>query len=97
MDNQEKIKEKLILTLHKYEGEVINNVLYEIVTELNDVLNQHLSEHYVIKEDFPIEFENELGRWKINSDGTTYVPPKTETKYIECNITIKPTGEVEND
>jgi uncharacterized protein Usg len=84
-------------TLEKYEGEKnVSDVINKMKEDLNDVLNTYLVQNYVIEEDFPIEFENELGKWKINADGNTYVQPKKGTQYIECNITIKKTGEIES-
>jgi hypothetical protein len=35
---------------------------------------------------------------KINADGNAYVQPKKNkgVEYIECNITIHPTGKIES-
>jgi uncharacterized protein Usg len=95
--NKEGIKILAKKTLEKYEGEKnVSDVINKMKEDLNDVLNTYLVQNYVIEEDFPIEFENELGKWKINADGNTYVQPKKGTQYIECNITIKKTGEIES-
>lgn len=84
-------------TLKKYEGEEnIHEVISKLREELNDTLNLFLAQNYVVESDFPIEFENELGQWKIHSDGNTFVRPKKGTERIVCNITIKPTGEIES-
>lgn len=94
--NNEGIKIVAQKTLEKYEG--LNNtsdVIHKIKEDLNVALNTYLAQNHVIREDFPIEFENELGKWKINSDGETYLQTKTTPQYIECNMTIKPNGEIE--
>ena len=79
--------------LKKYEGKIVNEVLKDIRSDLNDVLNNYLSDNVVMAEDFPIKFENGLGKWEIHKDGKTYVQPKTG-KFIECNIIVSPTGEI---
>ena len=95
--NNEGIKILAQKTLEKYEGEKnVADVINKMKDDLNDVLNIYLAKNHVIKEDFPIEFENELGRWQINADGNTYVQPKKGTQYIECDITIKPSGTIES-
>ena len=80
--------------LKKYEGKIVNEVLKDIKSDLDDVLNNYLSDNVVMTEDFPIKFENGLGEWEIHKDGKTYVQPKTGGKFIECNIIVSPTGEI---
>ena len=80
-------------TLKKYEGKIVNEVvLKDIRSDLDDVLNNYLSDNVVMTEDFPIKFENGLGKWEIHKDGRTYVQPPTGRQFIECNITISPNG-----
>lgn len=87
--NKENLTKIVSDTLNKYDGlRVDEEVLSKIRTELNDVLNQYIIDNYVIKEDFPITFQNEYAKWEIHSDGNTYVQPK-KTTHIECNITIE--------
>lgn len=93
-ENLEKIMSE---TISKYEGLHIGRALGELKRELNDVLNSYLDLNGVVKEDFPIKFENKVGVWEIHHDGTSYVHLKKATQYIECNITIKPTGEIEHE
>jgi hypothetical protein len=81
-------------TLKKYEGKIVNEVLKDIRSELNDVLNNYLLDNIVTEHDFPVKFENSLGKWEIHKDGRTYVQPKAGRQFIECNITISPTGEI---
>jgi hypothetical protein len=81
-------------TLEKYEGQIVNEVLSNIQSDLNDALNNYLSDNTMMVDEFPIKFENELGMWEIHKDGRTYVQPKTATQFIECNITILPTGKI---
>ena len=93
--NKENLTKIVSDTVNKYESLQVGEVLSKLRSELNDVLNQYITDNYVTKEDFPITFENENGKWEIHSNGNAYVQPKKATQYIECNITIKKTGEIE--
>ena len=93
--NNEKLTEIVSGCVSKYEGQQIKDVLDKLRDELNDVLNHYLTDNYVVKDDFPIMFENEIGKWEIHSDGNAYVWPKKSAAYIECNITIKPSGDAD--
>ena len=93
--NKENLTKIVSDTVNKYESLQVGEVLSKLRSELNDVLNQYITDNYVIKEDFPITFENEYGKWEIHSDGNAYVQSKKATQHIECNITIKKTGEIE--
>lgn len=89
----QRVKEGLILeskkVLFKYKDSIINDDLLKIIKfELNSALNNYLIDNLVYKHDFPIEFENELGWWKINSNGETFFQPKKTLSHIECNIII---------
>lgn len=89
----QRVKEGLILeskkVLFKYKDSIINDDLLKIIKfELNSALNNYLIDNLVYKHDFPIEFENELGWWKINSNGETFFQPKKTLSRIECNIII---------
>jgi hypothetical protein len=95
--NKENIEKIVSGVASKYEGLLISRVLDELKRELNDVLNEYLQANYVTTEDFPIIGENSVGHWEIHQDGTAYVQPKVVTQYIECNITIKKTGEIEHE
>jgi hypothetical protein len=78
-------------TLEKYKSEGYTaDVVKQIKEELNSVLS-------VIKEDFPIEFENEIGKWRIESNGVCFIQPRMNIQYIECNFIISPTGETQYD
>ncbi len=95
-NNREKIGILVSSALNNYESKLnTNEVLTKLRDELNEVLNHYISENWVVGKDFPIEFENDFGKWKINSDGTTHVQPKTGVQHIELNIIIKKTGEID--
>ena len=72
--------------LKKYEGKIVNEVLEDIKSDLNDVLLKYLSDNTVMKSDFPIEFEDSIGKWELSEDGTTYVQLKTEGGIWSVNI-----------
>jgi hypothetical protein len=87
-------------TIDKHVGLGLDNtqeVLRKIRSELNDVLNNYLDENEVYQKDFPLEFENEMGKWKIKSDGETHFTPLLAPKWIEVNITVKSTNETNKE
>jgi hypothetical protein len=43
---------------------------------------------------FPIEWENDLGKFKIQEDGRSFIISKMGVKSMELNITILPTGSI---
>jgi hypothetical protein len=86
-DVKSKIKNLTKKTIKKYEGgELTKEALNKIGVELEDALNGFLSDHDVYPSDFPIEFENELGSWRIESDGNTTVVPKLSASEISVTI-----------
>jgi len=87
-------------TIDKHVGLGMDNtqeVLRKIRSDLNDVLNNYLDENEVYQKDFPVEFENEMGKWKIKSDGETHFTPFFVPKWIEVNITVKSTNETNKE
>lgn len=83
------LKSEALKAIAPYKDSVLNEgILGKIRSDLNDALNKVLEELKVYPEDFPIEFENSLGKWKILSDGTTYVEPKKTIQRISTTITI---------
>ena len=85
-------------TIDKYVGmDNTQEVLKKIRSDLNDVLNNYIFENEVYQKDFPVEFENEMGKWKIKSDGETYFTPFFTPKWIEVNITVKSTNETNKE
>lgn len=91
--NNEKLTEIVSGCVSKYEGQQIKDVLGKLRDELNDALNHYITDNYVVREDFPITFESEYGKWEIHANGNAYVLPRKSAEYIECNITIKPNGD----
>ena len=73
--------------LEKYKGKVVSEVLEDIRKDLKEVLEGHfISESDITK--FPFEFENDLGKWRIEQGGITYFQPNISTKYITVNINL---------
>lgn len=95
--NKKNIEKIVYGVASKYEGLYVGRVLDELKRELNDALNEYLQANHVTTKDFPIKFVNEVGEWEIHHDGTSYVRLNKATQYIECNIIIKPTGEIEHE
>jgi hypothetical protein len=90
MKNQKIIKiceEKL----NQFVGDKITGRLLEkLQSEVQNILNSYIhSEEGLYEKQFPIEFENDLGSWKIESDGNLFFQPKTRQKYIEVNFIVK--------
>jgi hypothetical protein len=85
-------------TIDKYVGmDNTQEVLKKIRSDLNDVLNNYIFENEVYQKDFPVEFENEMGKWKIKSDGETQFMSFFAPKWVEVNVTVKPTNEINKE
>ncbi len=78
--------------LKNYEGKTVTDSLKNIKNDLQDSINSFLSDNEVFQNHFPIKFENGLGKWEINSDGTTNVQPKKGTQHIFCDFVVSKTG-----
>jgi hypothetical protein len=88
--NKEGIIVEAKKTLDKYVGlDNTQEVLEKIKSDLNDVLNNYFDENESYQKDFPLEFENEMGKWRIKSNGETEFEPKY-FEYIGVKIEIKP-------
>lgn len=86
--NQEQISTKFSNKLDNYGGlEITPELIGKIENDLNLLLNKYITDHEVYTNDFPIEFSNEFGRWKIEENGDCFFQPITQIKKI--NITIK--------
>ena len=71
----------------------------EILSKIQEELSVSLSKiplNFDSVQKFPIEFENDLGKWKIFEGGKVLLQPKEVAKYIELKLTITPTGELSN-
>jgi hypothetical protein len=90
MQNQ-KIKNELTEKLNQFVGdEITGRLLEKLQSETQTILKGYIhSEEGLYEEQFPIEFENDLGIWKIESNGNSFFQPKIRQKYIEVNFTIK--------
>lgn len=86
------IKETVQQRLNSCGGESITTQgLSKLREELQDILDKQIaSDEGLYVNDFPIEFENHLGKWKIESDGTCHVQPKVNVATVD--ITFKPTN-----
>lgn len=73
---------------------ITKTILDNITNELNEVLDNYITERPMYRDDFPIEFENDWGKWKLESDGTTQFQPKTPIQFIQVDCTISKTGEI---
>jgi len=76
----DKIKEDTKVVLDKYSLST-NAAIYDID---NRIIGY--------EQEFPIEFENNLGRWRIEEDGTTYFQSIDIPKYITIDCTITKDG-----
>ena len=92
---KEGFKTEAIKVLDSYVGsELEETLLKKIQSDLDVALNEYLSNVPMYKTDFPIEFEHEVGKFEINSDGKTYFYPKKGVQQIEVNITINKTSDL---
>jgi hypothetical protein len=89
-DNKGIIVEGVNSALKKHVGRELNDiVLTQIKKEMEEIMNKVLKENYIHEKDFPIEYENELGLWKLNSDGKVLFAPRAKKDYICVNIKIE--------
>lgn len=89
MKHNENLTKISLETLNKYVGEKnIKRVIQQMTSDLNKVLNKYLVENTVIEEDFPIEFENELGKFIIDENGNTLYQPKIVVQHITVDINL---------
>lgn len=96
MNNKEGFIVEANKTLSGHIGKTITKTILDNITiGLNEVLDNYITETPMYRDDFPIEFENDLGKWKLESDGTTQFQPKTSSQFIQVDITIENTGENE--
>lgn len=80
------------MNMHDKTPDDIQKALDELKIEMQDCLDNFISsEETTYAQNFPIESENNLGKWKITETGECFVHPKESPANI--NLTIKPTGE----
>jgi len=96
--NNEKIKQDLVSRLEKYQSETLTeSTLRKLREDLQNLLDNHVSSDEGLRgKQFPIEIENELGKWRIEESGETFFWPKNSTKYIEVNMTIESSEDLSN-
>lgn len=76
-------------TIQPYIGLPVTRILLENINrDLEISLNKYLQDHIVKETDFPIEFANHMGEWKLNSDGKCLFKPKYDNKYITVDFLI---------
>lgn len=79
--------------LQKYVGQENSEIiLSEIEKDLQNIINKYLEKNEVFNKNFPIEFENDFGRWKFYKDGKCDFSPKSSIKFVNLNFTVLPTG-----
>lgn len=85
------IKKDIINIISRHEGRELNSIIIEQIGR--DVVKVLEPYYFQINPgiEFPIEFENNLGFWKIYDSLKIDFSPRKKVQYIECNITIKKT------
>ncbi len=91
----EALQKDLVETLSKYKGEKNGlELISKMRSDVQDIFDRHIdTERGLLVDDFPIDIENEFGKFKITSDGNCFVEPKKVQQFIELNVTIQKTGE----
>lgn len=92
--NKESFINKIKNTFDKYDGSDINSIVSKIKDDLQLCLNNYLCEHVVYETDFPIEFNNDFGRWRIEANGDSFLIPRKPISKFECNIVILPGSDI---
>jgi hypothetical protein len=59
----------------------------KVQEDLNSVLNDYLSENWMMEKDFPVHFCNEWGDFYVESDGETRWVPHIGLETITVNFT----------
>lgn len=81
--------------LDNYIGsELEETLMKKLRSDLDDALNEYLSNVPMYKRDFPISFNHDIGEFIISENGFVNFVPKKTPQYIEVNITINKTGEL---
>ena len=91
LDLTKKIKKNVFDIISRHEGRELNSIIIEQIGR--DVVKILEPYYFQINPgiEFPIEFENNLGFWKIYENLKIDFYPRKKVQYIECNITIKKT------
>jgi hypothetical protein len=92
MITKERIKNDLKEALMKYEGKDFSENYSAIREDIQSVFDRSIESRELFVNDFPIEFENYLGKFIIKSDGNCLYLPKIRTQRIETTITISPSS-----
>jgi hypothetical protein len=61
--------------------------------ELESMLSGNSLNESTVSVDNPIEFENDIGKFKYEGNGRLLVQPKKGVEYLVLNVDILPTGE----
>ena len=61
--------------------------------ELESMLSGNVLNESIVSVDNPIEFENDIGKFKYEGNGRLLVQPKKGVEYLVLNVDILPTGE----
>lgn len=99
-----KIKNKEIITrlndqLSKYVGIAVDpkldSTLFTAVkNDIQKVFDEIIESHDgLYSNNFPIEFQNDLGRFKMNSNGECFFYPKVKVLEVNLTFTIPPSGD----
>lgn len=89
MTPRQKIKEALNESLSKFKyDEIDNSLLFVMSVYMSSTLNNVLKDNEVYTTDFPIEWENDLGKFYLESNGMCEFFPKIYTKNIQVSIKI---------
>jgi hypothetical protein len=61
--------------------------------ELGSMLSGNSFTESIVSPDNPIEFENDIGKFKYEGNGRLLVQPKKGVEYLVLNVEILPTSE----
>lgn len=88
MNITDRIKKDILNILSRHEGRELNAIVIEqIGKEILKVLEPYYFQLNTGIQ-FPIEFENNLGFWKLHENLNVDFYPRKKVQYIKCNITI---------
>jgi len=90
--NKESFINKIKNVFDKYDNNNNNNEIDLILVNVKDDLqlcfSNYINEHIVYETDFPIEFNNNFGHWRIEANGDSFLIPRKVLSKLECKILI---------
>lgn len=91
--NNEVIIAGLKTAISKHVGnDITKDTLKALQDDLQKALDGFITDETLMVKHFPIDFENEMGKWHLEENGKVTFQPKVIAKYITVDIKIEDYG-----